>query len=356
MTRPKNVRVRDDLGLFEGYHSPQLDVDVRLNTNESPFPPPTEFAAAVADAALDLRYHRYPDREAIALRTALARLHGVDPAQVVAANGSNEVLQSLCLAYAGPGRSVAVFEPTYAMHSAIARVSGATVVEGERSDDFNLDMGEVERVIDQAQPAITFLCSPNNPTGNSLPLEVLDKVLALAPGLVVVDEAYGQFSRWSALDLVAEDRPLVVTRTFSKTWSLAAIRLGYLIGPTWLAGDLTKVLLPYHLDALKQRVGVLALQYTDDMERRVATIVEERGRLARAFAELPVDTWPSDSNFLLFRPKDLAGHEVWERLVERGILVRDCSGWPRLESCLRVTVGTPDENASFLAALREVLR
>ena len=352
MTR---VPMRDDLGLFEGYHSPQVDVAVRLNTNESPFSPPTEFAAAVANAALDVQYNRYPDREARSLRHGLARLHGVDYDQIVVGNGSNEVLQAVCLAYGGPGRNVAVFEPTYAMHSAIARISGATVVEGARTDDFSLDLGEVERVLTEARPAITFLCSPNNPTGNAVAPEILDKVLAMAPGLVVVDEAYGQFSTWTALDQVAEDRPLVVTRTFSKTWSLAAMRLGYLIGPRWVAEDLSKVLLPYHVDALKQRIGRLALQFTADMEQRVSTLIEERGRIAAALADLPVDTWRSDSNFILLRPKRAEGRDVWQRLVDRGVLVRDCSGWPKLDNCLRVTVGTPEENSKFLDALQEVL-
>lgn len=347
--------MRDDLGLFEGYHSPQVDVAVRLNTNESPFAPTTEFAAAVANAALDVDYNRYPDREATSLRHGLAQLHGVDFDQIVVANGSNEVLQALCLAYAGPGRSVAVFEPTYAMHSVIARVSGATVVEGERADDFSLDLGEVERVLTEAQPVITFLCSPNNPTGNSVAPEVVEKVLALAPGLVVVDEAYGQFSPWTALDQVREDRPLVVTRTFSKTWSLAALRLGYLVGPKWVAEDLAKVLLPYHVDALKQRIGRLALQFTADMEQRVSTIVEERGRIVAALANLPVDCWRSDANFVLLRPQGRGGRDVWQGLVDRGVLVRDCSGWPRLADCLRVTVGTPEENSRFLQALEEVL-
>lgn len=347
--------MRDDLGLFEGYHSPQVDVAVRLNTNESPFAPTTEFAAAAANAALDVQYNRYPDREATSLRHGLAQLHGIDFEQIVVANGSNEVLQALCLAYGGPGRNVAVFEPTYAMHSAIARISGANVVEGERGEDFSLDLGEVERVLTEAQPVITFLCSPNNPTGNALEPEIVEKVLAIAPGLVVVDEAYGQFSPWTALDQVNEDRALIVTRTFSKTWSLAALRLGYLVGPRWVAEDLSKVLLPYHLDALKQRIGRLALQFTADMEQRVSTIVEERGRIAAALSNLPVDTWRSDSNFLLFRPQGRSGNDIWQALVDRGVLVRNCSGWPRLADCLRVTVGTPEENRLFIEALEEAL-
>ena len=146
-----------------------------------------------------------------------------------------------------------------------------------------------------------------------------------------------------------------MTRTFSKTWSMAAARLGYLVGPAWLVEQLDKVVLPYHLDAFKQAAGTVALSFVDEMRERVARLVEERGRVAGALAELPVDVWPSSANFILFRPRDVAGDEVWKRLVERSVLVRNCASWPRLDGCLRVTIGTPDEDDAFLAALREVL-
>jgi histidinol-phosphate aminotransferase len=349
------AEVRDDLGLMAGYHSPQVDAAVRLNTNESPFPPPAAFLEALADELGRVPLHRYPDRAAADLREAIAALHGVKAEQVWCANGSNEVLQTLLLAYGGPGRSAAVFEPTYALHSHIARLTGTAVFEGERTDDFRLDMAEVNRVVHRGRPDVTFLCSPNNPTGEALAPEVVAEVLDLAPSLVVVDEAYGQFSPWTALSLISEERPLVVTRTYSKTWSLAALRLGYAIAPSWVVEGMAKASLPYHLDAVKQVAGRLALRFTDDMERRVAALVEERGRLAGALAELPVDTWPSAANFILFRPRHKAGGEVWASLLERSVLVRDCSAWPRLTDCLRVTVGSPDENAAFLTALREVL-
>lgn len=346
---------RDDLGLVEGYHSPQVAVDVRLNTNESPYPPPQAWRDDLRDLVASIPFHRYPDRAATALRAALAELHEVRPDQVFAANGSNEVLQSLCLAYGGPGRRVAVFEPTYALHSHIARITGTAVVEGERLSDFTLDLDEVRRVLSDAQPEITFLCSPNNPTGRVEPAEVVHAVLDAAPGLVVVDEAYGQFSSWSALSLVADDVPLVVVRTFSKTWSMAAARLGYLVGPAEVVAGLESVSLPYHLDAVKQAAGRLALRYRSEMEARVKALVDERDRLAAALAGLPVETWPSEANFLLFRPSTRPGGEVWQALVDRSVLVRNCSTWPRLEGCLRVTVGTPEEDDAFLAALTEVL-
>ena len=238
VTRPA---VRDDLRALEGYHSAQVDVQVRLNTNESPAPPPAAWTEALAEAVRRIDWHRYPDRQARALREALAAHHGVAPEQIFAANGSNEVLQTLLLTFAGAGRTVATFEPTYQLHGHIARITGATTVEGERSADFTLDLDEVRRVVATHRPHVTFLCSPNNPTGGVEPPDLVRATLALEPGLLVVDEAYGQFARWSAMELVDEDRPLVVVRTFSKTWSMAAARLGYLVGPAWLVAELDKV-------------------------------------------------------------------------------------------------------------------
>ena len=204
-------------------------------------------------------------------------------------------------------------------------------------------------------PHVVFLTSPNNPTGLVEPADRVRELLAIAPGLVVVDEAYAQFADWSALDLVDESRPLVVTRTFSKTWSMAAVRLGYVIGPTWFVRALDAVVLPYHLDAAKQIAGRLALRFADEMNDRVRLIVAERERISAAMRAMAIDVTPSGANFVLFRPTTMPGREVWQALVDRSVLVRDCSGWPRLTNCLRVTVGTPEENDVFLAALDEIV-
>lgn len=347
---------RDDASLGEGYHSPQVPVAVRLNTNESPFPPPPGFTEALASAVAAIPFHRYPDRDATALRTGLAELEGVRPDQVFCANGSNEVLQTLLLTYGGPGRAAAVFEPTYALHSHIARITATTVATGGRAADFSLDLDDVKRVVNDSAAEITFVCSPNNPTGGAESRATIEHVLQLAPGLLVVDEAYGQFAPWSAIELVDDDVPLVVIRTFSKTWSMAAARLGYLVGPAPIVASLQQRALPYHLDAMKQVAGTLALGYRTEMQARVASVVEERGRLFAGLATLPVRVWPSDANFILFQPERTAATAVWHALVERSILVRDCSSWSHLDNCLRVTVGTPDENTAFLDALWEILR
>lgn len=352
MRRPP---VRDDLALHPGYHSPQVEVDVRLNTNEAPEAPPDGFREALEAELAALDWHRYPDRAATGLREAIAAHHGVSPAQVFVANGSNEVLQTLCLTYGGPGRSVATFEPTYALHSHIPKITNTAVVSGERTEDFALDMDEVRRVLGEHDPTITFLCSPNNPTGMVETEETVRAVADLAPGLLVVDEAYGQFAPWSALALVDETSPIVVTRTYSKTWSMAAARLGYLVGPTWLVEELSEVVLPYHLDAVKQIAGRVALDFEPQMRRRVSDLVEERGRVAAALSQLPVTVWPSGANFILFRPDAVDGDTVWQRLVERSVLVRNCASWPRLDGCLRITLGTPGEDDRFLDALTDIL-
>jgi histidinol-phosphate aminotransferase len=343
---------------MDGYHSPQIDVDVRLNTNESPEPPPPEFTAAVSSRVADVDWHRYPERGASELRTRIGELHDVGPEQIFAANGSNEVLQTLLLTYGGPGRSAAMFEPTYALHSHLSRITGTVVVEGERGPGFRLDLDEVERVIRTDEPAITFLCSPNNPTGVVDTQEEIRAVLALVAevgGLLCVDEAYGQFAAHSAAGLLGAETPLVVSRTYSKTWAMAAARLGYLIGPEWVVAELEKVVLPYHLDAMTQIAGTVALDHLDAMNARVATLVEERGRLVEQMADLPLEIWPSGANFVLFRPTTVDGRSVWRQLTEHSVLVRDCSSWPRLDGCLRVTVGTTDEDDRFLNALREIL-
>ena len=351
-----SVTVRDDLRALEGYHSPQVDVRVRLNTNEAPTPPPAAWRDAFAAELSRVEWHRYPDRSAAALRTAIADSHRVRPDQVFAANGSNEVLQTVLLAYGGPGRNVATFEPTYQLHGHIARLTGATVVEGERGADFGLGVDGAVGLIRKHRPAVTFLCSPNNPTGLVEPPQNVQAVLAAEPGLLVVDEAYGQFADWSALTLIDEATPLVVVRTFSKTWSMAASRLGYLVGPSSIVAELDKVALPYHLDAAKQIAGRLALQYTDEMDARVDTIIHERERISAALTRLAVDVFPSGANFILFRPRAKAGRQVWQELLDRSILIRDCSGWPRLTNCLRVTVGTRGENDEFLSAIAEILQ
>ena len=348
--------VRPDLALAEGYHSPQVDAEVRLNTNESPFAPPDAWREELPRRWRRSRSTATPTARPPRCARPWPSCTGSPTEEVFCANGSNEVLQSLLLAFGGPGRRALLFEPTYALHSHIARITGTELVVGGRDDDFLIDRRDAEALVAARHPDITFLCSPNNPTGRAEPRATVAAVCAAAPGLVIVDEAYGQFSPSSALELRGPAQPgLVVTRTFSKTWAMAGARLGYLVADPAVVAACEAVVLPYHLSVQTQLAGLLALRHVPEMEARVARISEERGRVAAALGDLPVDSWPSDANFILFRPRDRPAEEVWRSLLSHSVLIRNCADWDGLRGCLRVTIGSAEENDRFLHALKESL-
>jgi histidinol-phosphate aminotransferase len=356
MTGLHDLPVRADLRDLTPYGAPQLEVAVRLNTNENPYPPPDELVADVATAvtAAAAGLNRYPDREATELRAALARYLGAGVAaeQVWAANGSNEILQQLLMAFGGPGRSALGFVPSYSMHRLIARATGTQWLSRHRPDDFSLSADQARRDVAEHAPDLVFLCSPNNPTGTALEPGVVEAVLEVAPGMVVVDEAYAEFSsRPSALPLLDGRPRLVVTRTMSKAFAFAGARVGYLAADPAVLDALRLVRLPYHLSALTQAAAVAALRHADATLAQVAQLRRDRDRLQAALRDdLGLDVLDSDANFVMFgRFPDQA--DVWSRLVDHGILVRDVGlpGW------LRVSVGTTAECDLFLEALREVL-
>lgn len=351
------ARIRDDLRALSGYHSPQVDVSVRLNTNEAPFAPPPAFSSSLAERLSAVEWNRYPDRAASALRSRLAAIHCVPTEWVMVANGSNEVLQSILLAFGGHGRRAVVFEPGYQMHAQIARNTGTRVETIERNDEMLIDLDAARASLSAGDPAVVFVTSPNNPTGRSEPRDTVRALIEHAgEHLIVIDEAYVQFADSDLLDLLSADAPVIVTRTFSKTWGMAGLRLGYAIASAELISALELVTLPYHLDSAKQIAGELALDFVAEMDARVEETVAERERLRVRLIELGVEVGPSDANFLLIGTGSRSAGQVWEGLVERGVLVRDCSGWPGLAGRLRVTVGSPPENDAFLTALEEVLR
>ncbi len=350
---------REGVARMRGYHSPQVEADVRLNTNESPFEPPPELRRRLTEAAGEIGWNRYPERQPEELHEAIAELHSVNASEVFAAKGSNEVIQCLCLAYAGAGRRVAVFSPTYALHPHIARLTGAEVLEAQRGDDFRLDPQESAAFIIRTRPSVVFLCSPNNPTGTVEGEEAISAAVqatASVGGVLLLDEAYAQFAPKADVSWrVDDDAPVLLTRTFSKYWAMAGTRLGYSLGPSWLTRELQKVALPYHIDAFTQRAGLIALDFRQEMAERAAGLVAERERLAAGLATLPVRQWPSGANFILFRAEGRSGDDIWQALLEQSVLVRNCSSWPGLKDCLRVTVGAPGEIDAFLAALGGIL-
>jgi histidinol-phosphate aminotransferase len=355
--------LREELRGIEPYGAPQLDVPVQLNTNENPYGPSAacadDIAAAVRAAALTL--NRYPDREHLALRTALAAYlskdtpHGVRPEQVWAANGSNEVMLQLLQAFGGPGRTAMSFAPTYSMYPEYARDTSTTWVQGRRGEDFSLDLDAAREAVEREQPSVVLLPSPNNPTGTALPPEAVGLLCkAAGDGLVVVDEAYGEFRRAgvpSALELLPSYRNLVVTRTMSKAFAAAGLRLGYLAADPAICDAIRVVRLPYHLSAVTQATALAALRHEPELLGRVDELRAERDRTVAWLREQGLSVADSDANFVLFGTF-ADRHAVWQGLLDRGVLIRETGpdGW------LRVSIGTADEMIAFKQALTETLR
>lgn len=354
-----SLPVRDDLVGKKPYGAPQLPDAIQLNVNENPFPPSpglvADLAAAVATAAGSL--NRYPDRDAIALRSDLAayltRVTGVtlDVGQVWAANGSNEVLQQVCQAFGGPGRLALGFEPSYSMHPLLAAGTNTGWVSSPRAADFTLSVDDAVAAVRAHRPAITFLTTPNNPTGTVMGLDVIAAVCAASDGMVVVDEAYAEFGGTvSATTLLADHPRLIVSRTMSKAFSGAGLRLGYLAASAEVVDALQLVRLPYHLSAITQAAARAALAHTDELLGTVEAVKAQRDRMVTGLTELGLTVVPTEANFLLFGPfQDPAA--VWQALLDRGVLVRDVSAGPGLAGWLRVNAGTPGETGAFLAAV-----
>jgi histidinol-phosphate aminotransferase len=352
--------LREDLRGRSPYGAPQLDVTVRLNTNENPYSPPPELVAdvtrAVHTAAEEL--HRYPDRDAVGLRTDLAAYltasTGVPltSANLWAANGSNEVLQQIMQAFGGPGRVAVGFEPSYSMHPIIAAGTRTEWLPAPRRPDFSLDVTAAAAALREHAPDLTFLTSPNNPTGQSLEPDEVAALVDAAPGLVVVDEAYAEFSyRTSAVSLLGtHGHKLVVCRTMSKAFAFAGGRLGYLAAAPAVVDALQLVRLPYHLSVLTQAAARAALRHADATLGSVALLRAERDRVVPALTATGYDVVPSDANFVMFGRFGDAPR-AWRAFLDRGVLIRDVG----IPEHLRVTIGTPEENDAFLQIAADVV-
>ena len=351
MTSLDDLPLRDDLRGLSPYGAPQVHVPIQLNVNENTHPIPesvaTDIVASLASAVLGA--NRYPDREFVELRDALARYlgHGLTAENVWAANGSNEVLQHVLQAFGGPGRSVLGFPPTYSMHSIIASGTGTRWVTAARDADYRLSAQTVVSAIEEHRPDVVFLCSPNNPTGTPLDLDVIEAAYAATDGIVLVDEAYAEFDPGrTALSLLAGRPRLLVSRTMSKAFAFAGVRVGYLAADPAVVDAMRLVRLPYHLSALTQAAAVAALRHADAMLAMVDEIIVQRDRIIAELPTLGFDPVPSAANFVLFggvtSPRDL-----FEELLADGIIIRDVG----IPHHLRVTAGTERETTRFLEAL-----
>src|ERR1700744_2399589 len=354
-----DLPLRQDLRGKSPYGAPQLAVPVRLNTNENPHPPSTalveDVIASVGEVAVDL--HRYPDRDAVALRTDLATYLSVQTGvrlgveNLWAANGSNEILQQLLQAFGGPGRSAIGFVPSYSMHPIISDGTRTEWIEAPRAADFSLDVEAAVAAVADRAPDVVFVASPNNPSGQSVSLRDLRKLLDATPGILIVDEAYGEFS-WqpSAVALVAEyPTKLIVTRTMSKAFAFAGGRLGYLIATPAVIDAMLLVRLPYHLSCITQAGARAALRHADDTLGSVATLIAERERVSTTLSGMGFRVVPSDANFVLFG-EFADAPATWQRYLDAGILIRDVG----IAGYLRATTGLADENDAFLKASAQI--
>jgi histidinol-phosphate aminotransferase len=364
MTEPKNptlddLPLRDDLRGKSPYGAPQLAVPVRLNTNENPHPPTRalvdDVVRSVGEAAADL--HRYPDRDAVALRRDLAAYLTAQTGTLLtvenlwAANGSNEILQQLLQAFGGPGRTAIGFVPSYSMHPIIADGTRTEWLEAGRADDFSLDVDAAVAAVAERHPDVVFIASPNNPSGQSVSLQDLRRLLDVVPGILIVDEAYGEFSSQPSAVALIEEYPtkLVVTRTMSKAFAFAGGRLGYLIATPAMIDAMLLVRLPYHLSSVTQAAARAALRHADDTLGSVATLVAERQRVTKALSGMGFRVIPSDANFVLFG-EFADAPATWQRYLEAGVLIRDVG----IPGYLRATTGLAEENDAFLRVSAQI--
>jgi histidinol-phosphate aminotransferase len=355
---PSWLPLRESLAPLSAYGAPQVEAEATLNTNENPFSLSPELVSAIAAriSQVAANLNRYPNRDAIELRSGLAsyvnELSGtsLSASQVWAANGSNEIIQSLFLAFGD--RPAIGFIPSYSMHPLIARVTSTEWIDGKRRSDFSLDIDTAITQITQAAPALTFITTPNNPTGEAISIDDIEKIAQIVPGLLVVDEAYAEFSdQRSAVTLIEKYPQIVVIRTMSKAFSFAGARVGYLLAHPSVVDAMMLVRLPYHLSTLTQGAALVALDFKVELLSGVAMLRVERDRVASSLRELGLTVLPSQANFLLFTGFQTSSPQLWQEMLDRGILIRDVG----LSGYLRTTIGTGAENDKFLHALRECL-
>ena len=355
---PSWLPLRSDLRELSAYGAPQLPADAIMNTNENPYAPSNALAKAIANrtAEVALTLNRYPDRDAVELRRKLAHFINdqsgthLEVANIWAANGSNEIIQSLFMAF---GSGVALgFTPSYSMHPLIAKVTQVEWINGSRREDFTLDIDSAIAQIQRNKPVLTFITTPNNPTGSAISIEDIEKIAKATPGLLVVDEAYAEFSdEKSAVTLIGKYPHLVVIRTMSKAFAFAGARVGYLVADPAVISAMFLVRLPYHLSALTQAAAEVALDFQKELLATVATLRTDRDRVAAQLTAMGLTVIPSASNFILFSGFAMPSAQLWQSMLDRGVLIRDVG----LLGYLRVTIGNEAENSRFISSLSECL-
>lgn len=355
MSSLEDLPIRADLRGLSPYGAPQLDVPVQLNVNENTFGIPEVVALAIVErvAQATLSLNRYPDREFLALRSALAGFlgAGLTAEQIWAANGSNEILQQIFTAFGGPQRKALSFGPTYSMYPNIARGTLTPYLEVPREDGFSLSPHYVAEKIQSEKPDVVILCTPNNPTGNSISLETITAAYDAFDGMLIIDEAYQEFSSQpSAIELLPGRGRLIVSRTMSKAFAFAGARLGYMAADSAVVDAMRIVRLPYHLSALTQAAALAAVEHASALLANVEQIKLQRDRIVKAANDFGLSAHPSDANFVLvdgFRNPE----QIFQSLLERGVLIRNVG----IPNTLRITAGTEAETTKLLAEMALLL-
>ena len=353
-------KVRASNPLLDGlipYDPKYIPARVMLSANENPQSIPEPVLKAVLDRLSGLDFNRYPDPLANDLRDAIAQVEGLDRNNVLMGNGGDELLFDLALAWGGAGRKMLNIPPTFSVYKANAYLTGTDVVEVPRRDDYSIDEQAVIDRLSAGDIDFAIITSPNNPTGTVASRDFLIRVLECTDALIMVDEAYCEFSRQTIAPLVREHKNLLVLRTFSKAYSLAGARMGYILADPEVITEFVKVRQPYSVDAVSQAIALEVVRNRDLFQDRIDRIIEQRGVLAEGLAAIEgVRVYPSDANYLLVRLEGIDAGEVWQQLLDRGYLVRDFSRSAGLENCLRITVGLPEENEGLIRALAQILK
>lgn len=349
-------RSRPELDDISPYDAKDVRAEVRLSANENPHNLPGEILDKLADRVRgDIDFNRYPDPMATYLRTMIAEANGLEPGNVLVGNGGDELLLDVVLAWGGPGRTLVDLPPTFAMYGIDARMTGTAVIEIPRLADFSVDADAVLACVAEQDPDIIVLANPNNPTGTMAPETLLIDVLKATDALVLVDEAYFEFSRQTMRPHLERHFNLAILRTFSKAFSLAGLRAGYLLANQDVISELTKVRQPYSVNRFTQVAAALTFRERMVFEAGIRDTLRGRDRLEHGLASIrDVEVFPSEANFVLFRVPQAAA--VWRDLLhDHSVLVRDFSRTPGLDDCLRVTVGSDEEIERFLGAMEEIM-
>lgn len=336
------------------YSVPKVSAKIKLDANESPFNLPSEIISEIKSEFDGFLFNRYPDPFSGELKRKIADYYDLSEESVAIGNGADEIIECLFLAYGGAGRTSLAFEPTFSMYQIISKITGTGFISLRLDNEFKINLSEAVIAINKLRPYIIFLCSPNNPSGNVVSRKTVEEILGQTDSLVVVDEAYGEFSRQSVVDLLGEYSNLVILRTFSKVFCLASLRVGYMLADPEIVVEINKVRLPYSYNAFSQMVAAKVFERRDIFDSFVEKIVSERERIVKAMKGMKgIFPYPSDANFILFKTS-IDSNKIFEGLLDCGILVRNFGNDPCLKNCLRVTVGSKEENDEFLDVLGKI--